>query len=49
MEEASELLQKNTRNYAKRQITWFRGVEELVRVSPEDIDKIKELIRGHLT
>ncbi|MBE9531668.1 MAG: tRNA (adenosine(37)-N6)-dimethylallyltransferase MiaA, partial [Proteobacteria bacterium] len=46
--EATELLKKNTRNYAKRQITWFRGVEELKRISPRDIDKIKELIRGHL-
>ena len=47
-EEAIELLKKNTRNYAKRQITWFRNVDELIRVSPRDIDEIKELIRGHL-
>jgi tRNA dimethylallyltransferase len=48
LSEATELLKKNTRNYAKRQITWFRSVEELNRVSPSDIDKMNELIRGHL-
>jgi len=30
-EEAKELLKKNTRNYAKRQLTWFRGKKYLTR------------------
>lgn len=29
LEEAKELLKKNTRNYAKRQLTWFRKNEEI--------------------
>lgn len=29
LEEATELLKKNTRNYAKRQLTWFRRNEEI--------------------
>ncbi len=28
LEEAIKLIQKNTRNYAKRQMTWFRGMEK---------------------
>ncbi|MCR4881290.1 MAG: tRNA (adenosine(37)-N6)-dimethylallyltransferase MiaA [bacterium] len=27
LEEATELLKKNTRNFAKRQLTWFRAIE----------------------
>ena len=48
LDDATELLMKNTRNYAKRQITWFRNVEGLARVSPDNIDKIEGLIKGHL-
>ena len=48
MEDAIELLKKNTRNYAKRQITWFKNIEELVRVSPNKLNEMMELIRGHL-
>ena len=46
LSEATELLKKNTRNYAKKQITWFRNVEDLKRVSPDNIKEIKELIKG---
>jgi len=35
LEEATELLKKNTRNYAKRQMTWFRRYEKVVWVKPE--------------
>ncbi len=48
LDEATELLKKNTRNYAKRQITWFRNEQEITRVSPENINTIGEHIRGHL-
>ncbi len=48
LDEATELLKKNTRNYAKRQITWFRNEGEINRVSPENIEAINERIRGHL-
>ncbi|NLN48316.1 MAG: tRNA (adenosine(37)-N6)-dimethylallyltransferase MiaA, partial [Clostridiales bacterium] len=34
-EEAIELLKKNTRNYAKRQLTWFKGDERVFWVNVE--------------
>lgn len=48
LDEATELLKKNTRNYAKRQITWFKNMGEINRVSPENIEAIEEHLRGHL-
>lgn len=48
IDDATELLKKNTRNYAKRQITWFKNVDEIIKVSPENIEAINERIRGHL-
>lgn len=35
LEEAVELLKKNTRNYAKRQLTWFRRRKETVWLYPD--------------
>ncbi len=45
IDEIKELIKKNTRNYAKRQITFFKRMENHVRLSPEDAtaEKIKEL------
>ena len=45
LEEIKELIKKNTRNYAKRQITFFKRMENHLRLSPDDIkvEKIKEL------
>ena len=37
-EELKELIKKRTRNFAKRQLTWFRR-EEHKRIKPEDIEK----------
>lgn len=34
-EKTIELIKKNTRNYAKRQMTWFRSLKNAVFVSPE--------------
>ena len=34
LDEATELIKKNTRNYAKRQITWFRRYDA-IRVAPD--------------
>jgi tRNA dimethylallyltransferase len=40
LEEAIELLKKNTRNYAKRQLTWFRKNEEIKwDIFPEKLKK----------
>lgn len=38
-EELKELIKKRTRNFAKRQLTWFRR-EEHKRIKPEDIEKV---------
>lgn len=35
LEEAVEILKKNTRNYAKRQMTWFRRYKKIVWLEPE--------------
>jgi tRNA dimethylallyltransferase len=39
-EEAKELIKKNTRNYAKRQLTWFRRYDGL-KLFVEDGGAIK--------
>lgn len=43
-EELKELIKKRTRNFAKRQLTWFRR-EEHKRIKPEDIDKVAREIK----
>lgn len=46
--ESVELLKKNTRHYAKRQITWFRKDPEIRWFSPEEKNDIIEAVKGHL-
>jgi tRNA dimethylallyltransferase len=36
LDEATRLIQRDTRRYAKRQITWFRADPEVVWVDPDD-------------
>lgn len=38
-------LQKDTRRYAKRQLTWFRTDNELIRVSPENSSLIVKMVK----
>lgn len=40
IEQAIELIKKNTRNYAKRQLTWFRKMENIQWFGPGDNEKI---------
>lgn len=47
MEEAIELIKRNSRRYAKRQMTWFRRDEEFAWFSPSDLDAIIEHINHH--
>jgi tRNA dimethylallyltransferase len=42
--DAVELVKKNTRQYAKRQMTWFRKEKEIVWFVPDEVEKMK----GHL-
>lgn len=43
-EEAIELIKRNSRRYAKRQLTWFRRDEEFAWFNPSEIEKIIEYI-----
>ena len=37
IDEMKELIKKNTRNYAKRQITFFKRMKNHVRLSPKEV------------
>lgn len=39
-----ELIQRNTRRYAKRQLTWFKNQDEFAWFSPDELDAIKQFI-----
>jgi len=50
LERAVELIKQHTRNYAKRQLTWFRKDKEYETFAPTDLEKIRsytELILQH--
>jgi tRNA dimethylallyltransferase len=44
LEEAIELIKRNTRRYAKRQITWFARYPEIKWFHPDDFDEITKYI-----
>jgi tRNA dimethylallyltransferase len=41
-------LQRDTRRYAKRQITWFKAEPEFIWVRPGDHDDVVERVRRFL-
>ena len=45
-EEAIRLLKRNSRRYAKRQMTWFQNDKELKWFNPNDYEAIIEFIKG---
>lgn len=45
-EEAVRLLKRNTRRYAKRQLTWFKKDSEVEWFHPEDLQGIQNYVRG---
>uniref|UniRef100_UPI003F4B223A tRNA (adenosine(37)-N6)-dimethylallyltransferase MiaA n=1 Tax=Brachyspira catarrhinii TaxID=2528966 RepID=UPI003F4B223A len=45
LEETIELIKKRTRNFAKRQLTWFRR-EEHRRINENDLEKVAEEIKA---
>ncbi|MFH6982626.1 tRNA (adenosine(37)-N6)-dimethylallyltransferase MiaA [Marinoscillum luteum] len=47
-EEAVRLLKRNSRRYAKRQLTWFRKDEEIKWYQPNESERIIRLIAGSL-
>jgi tRNA dimethylallyltransferase len=44
LDKAIELIKQHTRNYAKRQITWFKNDEDCIQFLPTDIEKIKAFV-----
>lgn len=48
LEEALLHLQRDTRRYAKRQLTWFRADPEYVWIAPDDLDTAKKKIETFL-
>ena len=40
LEEATDLIKRNSRRYAKRQITWFKKNKQTIWIEPKDIQKI---------
>lgn len=47
-EEAIRLLKRNSRRYAKRQLTWFRRYDDIHWFEPNQIGEIKNLIEKNL-
>lgn len=44
-DEMKELIKKNTRNFAKRQLTWFRAVENTHKFYIDELDKSTLLVK----
>ena len=43
-EDIKDLIKKNTRNYAKRQITFFKRMQNHIKLSPEDA-KVENVLK----
>jgi len=46
--EAVRLIKRNTRRYAKRQISWFKRDKEYCRMHPDDKNKIFDFIKSRI-
>jgi tRNA dimethylallyltransferase len=46
LDETVELISKNTRNFAKRQMTWFRKHPEMIWIKEDETSKLVGLIQG---
>jgi len=49
LEEAKELIKRNTRHYAKRQLTWFKKDQEIKWFEPKFDDELKIYLKIHLS
>ena len=47
-DEAIRIIKRDTRRYAKRQLTWFNKDSNIIWKEPQNIDEISELIRNFL-
>ena len=48
-DEAIRLLKRNTRRYAKRQLTWFKRDDEITWFAPENFENIVAFIRSKIS
>lgn len=48
LEELSELIKKNTRHFAKRQLTWFRREKDVTMINVDDLDYKQEKILNEM-
>lgn len=48
LEEAIDLIQRNTRKYARKQLTWFRRDSQIEWFEPDQLSEIIEFIDSHL-
>jgi len=48
LDEAIRLIKRNTRRYAKRQLTWFKKDQEFTWFQPADIDGILNHIQSRI-
>ena len=48
-EEALDTMKRDTRRYAKRQLTWFRNDPEMIWFHPDQADEIAERIEEFIT
>ena len=46
LDEAKENIKKNTRKYAKRQLTWFKKEENIHWFNPNDRDSIFQFLEN---
>lgn len=44
LDEAVELIKKGTRNYAKRQLTWFRRYDDIHRIFVDECEKFDDIV-----
>jgi len=45
LDDAVDLIKRNSRRYAKRQLTWFRRDDRWMYFHPDDFDGMSKLIR----
>ncbi len=48
LEKAIELIQRDTRRYAKRQLTWFKKEPDIYWFRPEEKEKVLEFVKNYL-
>jgi tRNA dimethylallyltransferase len=48
LEEAVEIIKRDTRHFAKRQITWFKREGEIIWINKDDFDYDEDAILEYL-